>query len=113
MTKVKVTKKNNHIVEVEALGHTGYGVSGEDIVCAALSSIIQTAILGVLSVAGVQAKVDRNDKNGYIKLSLPKGLSEVEKHDTNLILNTMLVGVSDLQQGYSDFIELEVLENVY
>lgn len=113
MTKVKVTKTNNHIIEVEALGHTGYGESGQDIVCAAISSILQTAVLGVLSVAGVQAKLERNDKKGFLKLTLPKKLTKEERRDLDMILNTMFLGVSDLKQGYSDFIELEVLENVY
>jgi uncharacterized protein YsxB (DUF464 family) len=113
MTKVKVTKTNNHITAVEAFGHTGYGTSGEDIVCAALSSIIQTAALGILSVAKVQAKTKRNDKEGYFSLHLPDNLSQQERQAADAILNTMLVGVSDLKEGYSNFIELEVLENVY
>ena len=53
MTNVKVVKQNGSITEVTCDGHTGYGVEGEDIVCAALSSIVQTALLGVLSIAGV------------------------------------------------------------
>jgi len=108
MTKVKVTKNNNHIVEVMALGHTGYSVSGEDIVCAALSSILQTAALGIISVAGIKAKIDRDDKTGYFKLSLPKKLTEKQELEANAILNTMLMGISDLCEGYSNFIKLEV-----
>ena len=54
MTSVKVVKQNGSIAEVTCDGHTGYGVEGEDIVCAALSSIVQTAMLGVLSIAGLK-----------------------------------------------------------
>ena len=43
MTDVKITKKDGSIVSVVCDGHTGYGVEGEDIVCAALSSVVQTA----------------------------------------------------------------------
>jgi len=42
MTKVRIQKHNGSIVSVECDGHTGYGVEGEDIVCSALSSIVQT-----------------------------------------------------------------------
>ena len=45
MTSVKVVKQNDSITEVTCDGHTGYGVSGEDIVCSALSSIVQTDML--------------------------------------------------------------------
>ena len=113
MTKVKIIKKNNNITQVVADGHTGYGVSGEDIVCAALSSIVQTAVLRLLTVAGVSADVKRDDDRGFIDCKLPTGLSDQQLHDSNIILNTMLMGISDLSQNYSDFIELEVIEDVY
>ncbi len=113
MTDVKIFKLNGNITCVEASGHTGYGVQGEDIVCAALSSIIQTAVLGVLTVAGVNAKLDKNDKTGYIKLTLPTNLDKTQQRDVKMILNTMLVGISDLRETYSDFIDLEVVDDVY
>ena len=47
MTDITITRKDNSIVEVSASGHTGYGVSGEDIVCAGVSTLIQSALLGL------------------------------------------------------------------
>ncbi|MBQ8468585.1 MAG: ribosomal-processing cysteine protease Prp [Clostridia bacterium] len=108
MTKVTITKKRNYITTVECDGHTNYGEAGEDIVCAALSSVVQTALLGLLAVVGVNVQVKRNDKKGYLKFSLPENLSSEEQEKCELILQTMLCGVSDLNIGYSDFIELEV-----
>ena len=108
MTKVTITKQNNKIVTVECDGHTNYGERGEDIVCAALSSVVQTALLGLLVVAGVNVDINRDDEQGYLKFSLPKTLSEQESEKCETILQTMLCGVSDLNTGFSDFIELEV-----
>lgn len=108
MTRVTVKKRFDKIVSVECDGHTNYGVSGEDIVCSALSSIVQTAVLGVVAVAGVNAKVVRDEKRGYLLLEIPNMISKEQEHDVEVILNTMLCGVSDLREGYSDFIELEV-----
>ena len=108
MTKVTITKLNSNITEIECDGHTGYGVSGEDIVCSALSSIVQTAVLGVIAVAGVNAKVVRDERRGYLLLEIPNMLPKDQEHDVEVILRTMLCGVSDLREGYSDFIELEV-----
>lgn len=113
MTKVKITKQNNFITVVEASGHTGYKESGEDIVCAALSSIIQTAALGVVSVAKVDAKIEKDDKLGYFKIIMPNKITKKQLYEANIILNTMLNGVNDLLKGYSNFIELEVLDDVY
>ena len=108
MTKVFIGKKSGKIVCVECDGHTGYGVEGEDIVCAALSSIVQTAVLGLMGVAGLNVKFKRDDNAGYIRVDLPDETSERERHYADVILETMLMGVADLYEGYSDFIELEV-----
>jgi len=107
MTKVIVIRKDNHIVEVECSGHTGYAEEGEDIICAALSSIVQTALLGLMQVAGIRAEYERLDRDGYISIKIPE-LKTGKRHDADMILDTMLLGVSDLYESYSDFIELEV-----
>ena len=108
MTNVKVIRKNNHITEVECDGHTGYGVEGEDIVCAALSSVVQTAVLGLMGVVGINIELVRDESRGYLKFLVPNSLNEIEQIKVDAILDTMLMGISDLNQGFSDFIELEV-----
>ena len=106
MTEVKIKKKNGKIVSVDCDGHTGYGQEGEDIVCAALSSVVQTAVLGLMSVAGIQVALQTGE--GKLYMELPAALSEAQRHDADVILETMLMGIADLYEGYSDFIELEV-----
>lgn len=108
MTKVVVSKVGGHIVAVSADGHTGYGVEGEDIVCAALSSVIQTAVLGLMRVAGINVELKTDERNGYLSAKLPEKLSETDRNNADMILETMLCGIADLNEGYSDFIELEV-----
>ena len=108
MTKVVILKKNNRIFEVECDGHTNYGEKGEDIVCASLSSIVQTAVLGLLMVAGLELDMKRDDKKGYLRFTLPEKLDEKQDTQADAILSTMLCGISDLNESFSDFIELEV-----
>lgn len=109
MTIVRVKRIDNKIVSVECDGHTGYGEEGEDIVCSALSSIVQTAILGLLQVAKINVNYEIQDSNGYLKITLPNELTIEERHDADIILETMFLGVYDLNQGFSDFVELEVI----
>lgn len=108
MTRVRIIKKNNQIMEVECDGHTEYGVFGEDIVCASLSSIVQTAVLGLVAVAKIDISLERDEKRGYLKLVIPNNLSGVAREKADVILETMLCGISDLHEGFSDFIDLEV-----
>ena len=108
MTDIKVLKKGENYTKITCDGHTGYGVFGEDIVCAALSSIVQTAALGMLGVAGANVCINRNDKNGFFEIVIPENLSQSCAHDVQVIFATMMCGLSDLHSQYSDFIEMEV-----
>ena len=108
MTHVEVFKKNNHIYKIVCDGHTMYGVAGEDIVCASLSSIVQTAVLGLLMIAELELEMKRDDEAGYLKFTLPEKMSEKQEIQAEAILDTMLCGISDLYETFSDYIELEV-----
>lgn len=108
MTRISIVKNaRNEITSFSASGHTNYGVEGEDIVCAAASSIVQTAALGILMVAQVEAKINRDDKKAKFELALPLKMTPQQNHDCATILKTMVCGLTDLQQSYSDFIELD------
>ncbi len=108
MTDIKITRKGNSIVEVVAQGHTGYGYEGEDIVCAGLSTLIQTALLGLLQVVGINAKYTTDTELGLCRFTLPQNLTSAERHDADIVLNTMLAGIQDFYTEYSDYINLEV-----
>lgn len=108
MTKINVFCKDDRFVRIICEGHTGYGVEGEDIVCAALSSIVQTGALGMLSIAGANVEIIRDDRRGYFELIIPSDMSKQKAHDVQVIFATMMCGVRDLYEEYSDFIDLEV-----
>ena len=65
--------------------------------------------MGILIVAGVNAKTKRNDDDGFLSIEIPSGLDENTQHDVDVITKTMLLGISDLNEGFSDYIELEVI----
>ncbi|MCI9031509.1 MAG: ribosomal-processing cysteine protease Prp [Clostridia bacterium] len=106
MTAVKVERESGHIVCVECDGHTDYGEEGEDIVCAALSSVVQTAVLGLMSVVGINVELKRDFDRGYLYMRVPV-LDEAKRHDADVILDTMLCGIADLHEGFSKYIKLE------
>lgn len=54
---------------VFALGHAGFAEHGEDIVCAAVSAILQAARLGLEVHAGVKLDVTQNA--GELRMHLP------------------------------------------
>ena len=50
MTHIKIFRQNKSIIGFECSGHTGYDVEGSDIVCAAISTLTLTCILGLEKV---------------------------------------------------------------
>jgi uncharacterized protein YsxB (DUF464 family) len=108
MTDVTVTRRNGHIVALACDGHTDYGQEGEDIVCAALSSITQTAVLGLMQVAAIAVKYKTDDKKGRLTMTLPDGLSSDDRRNADMILETMFLGIADLNAEYGKFVRLTV-----
>ncbi len=108
MTDITVYKSGDSYTRLVCEGHTGFGEHGEDIVCSALSSIVQTGALGMLMVACANVEVIRDDKRAYLEIVVPQNLDTNKAHDVQVIFATMLCGVSDLYSEYSDFINLEV-----
>lgn len=111
MTHITIKKNGNNFVSLEISGHTNYGIDGEDIVCAGLSCIAQTAVLGIFNVAQVNAIYSIEEDSGHLYLELPDDITEHEQEVCNIIMQTALLGFNDLKEGYSDFIELEVIED--
>ena len=109
MTEIRIWKTHGSVTKVECKGHAGYAEEGEDIVCAGISSIVQTALLGLLTVAKIDVAFHRDEKNGILTFSLKGDLSEEKRHDADVILNTMVCGLSDFYTEYSDYMNLEVI----
>ena len=113
MTNIKIYYKNNNIVSFEISGHTGYNDYGKDILCASISSISQMAVLGITKVLKIKAKVEKNDKNGYLKMVLPKDISESDMQKAQTLLVTMQTSLQDLLFDYGEYINLEVKNEVH
>ncbi len=108
MTTVRIKREHGSVVKVDSIGHAGYSVDGEDIVCAGISSILQTALLGLIQVAQISLDYKVDAEIGRLTFGIPDGISETQRHDADVILETMLCGIADLSEGYSEYIKLEV-----
>jgi len=54
-------------------GHAGFADHGHDIVCAAVSALVQTAAHGVLSFCGGARALTHDDPDGDYVLDVPRG----------------------------------------
>ena len=112
MTNIVINYKNNNIVSFEISGHTGYEDYGKDILCASISSISQSAVLGITKDLNIKATVQKNDKKGYLKMVLPKDITNEQLKDCQILLKTMEQSLKDLLFDYGEYINLEVKNEI-
>ena len=56
MINITVVKSNSKIITIQATGHSGYAEEGQDIVCAAVSTLTQALINGLVEVVKISPK---------------------------------------------------------
>ena len=78
MTKVTIFYDNNLIAGFSMSGHANYNKSGQDIVCASLSTASIMTINGILDWIGLDYDevVNANQEEGYLKIMLEKEFYE-------------------------------------
>ncbi|HHY13238.1 MAG TPA: ribosomal-processing cysteine protease Prp [Thermoanaerobacterales bacterium] len=109
MIKVKIFRKTDgNIYKVDVSGHADYDEYGNDIVCSAVSAIVQTAVLGLTRVLGL--KIDLVMEEGLLKFNIPKMLNKNMYAKTNIILDTMVTGLEEIEKLYNEHIEIFNIE---
>lgn len=104
MTRITVRYSCGRPVGFTAKGHSGYADKGEDIVCAAVSALTETAYLGITEIVG--ADVDAEQKDGELRLTLKPDVSGESREKAELILETMLLGLRSIEENYSDYLKI-------
>ncbi len=88
----------------EVRGHAGYADQGQDIVCAGVSILTQTAILGLQRFLTQSLSVTIED--GYLKCILPAELSLSERNNAQIILETVGLGLEATQASYGKYVRI-------
>ena len=102
MITVTVTRTDRKVKSVEIKGHAGYAKYDRDIVCAAVSAIAQTALLGIMKYSDNKADYTRGE-DGYLRFTVPDGNNDI----IDGIIETMILGIKDVEKGYGTFVKLE------
>ncbi len=85
-------------------GHAGAAASGEDVVCAAVSSAVYMAANTVTEVCGCQANVHEGE--GLLTLSVKRG----DETTVQTILQGLLLHISGLSAQYPQYIQVQQTE---
>ncbi|MDR2506276.1 MAG: ribosomal-processing cysteine protease Prp [Oscillospiraceae bacterium] len=98
MVSVIIRTRGANISGFTAIGHAGFAEEGGDIVCAAVSALLQAAMAGLDEVAN--AKPDVTLKKGSMQLFLPTLLESGQMHDAQTILKTCLNSVEAIAKQF-------------
>ena len=106
MTNITIffSENNNEIRGFEAAGHADYAVEGEDIVCSGISVLTQTAIYGLVKVAGVKPRY--LVREGNIFCMIPKLNQGIQAIQAQAILQTMYIGLRQMEEAYCQHIHI-------
>lgn len=106
MIKITVKKENSHISEISVVGHAGYAEHGQDIVCAGVSAVLNTVLVGLTEVLKLDISYYATD--GDAKIELPSNLTEQQQHDASILTNATLCSFKQIAEEYKQFVKLEV-----
>ena len=110
MTTITVyTLESGMICGYEAGGHAGgKRIRGYDLVCCAVSALTQTGVNALFEVAGFEPEFEVRD--GYLRCILPQGLGEKQLSDAQIVLRTIMTGLTDIQKIYPNLIRIQYKE---
>lgn len=113
MTKVTFFRRDGVFYGFEETGHAGYAESGEDILCAALSSMTMLVVNTIeISFAG-DVEYDIDDKSAKIRVESKCALSEFEEDEKKRyavsgVFQGYFYQLNDMVEDYYEYLEVDV-----
>ncbi len=111
MTKVVFyLNEKGDISGFEASGHAGYGVSGSDIVCAAISALTQATAGGLSEVVKAPIQTRMDEDTGYFSCMIEKNASPDALQNAQILLLTMKMALTEISRDYPGTIRIIIRE---
>ena len=109
MVKVKFVRSSGNIVSFKMKGHAmpREAKLDVDLICAAISAISQTTVIGIEEVLKIKVKYCIED--GFLNLNLEnQTLEDIER--CQVLLETMILGLKSIEITYGKYIKVETEE---
>lgn len=104
MTNIIFNRKNGKIIRFKISGHTGKAEFGKDILCSAISSVLQSALVGITEILNLEPKVLKIH-DGYLEFELKD--EDFENQSAQLLLETCLKSLKEIVKNEKKFVKLE------
>lgn len=111
MINITIIKEKQNIITIEATGHSGYSEAGSDIVCSAVSTLMQTLANGLTEVVKISPKVIIDESIPHMFLSIKEligqELSEDKLDDAQILMKTTAMSLKNIADSYKKFIKVK------
>jgi uncharacterized protein YsxB (DUF464 family) len=97
-------EEDGRIAGFDTCGHAGFADRGEDIVCAAVSALVITCINSVETLTKGMFSCTENETDGRVIFR-----TEGEDTQVQLLLRAFLLGVTQIEEAYSGFVDVIVV----
>jgi uncharacterized protein YsxB (DUF464 family) len=103
IVKDRISLLNSSNVGFEVSGHAMAGKHGEDIVCAAVSTVAQTTAISLIELAEIEVKIEQH--KGFLSLNC-LNLKEVQFEKFLTIMNVFWIGIREIEKLYPNKIKM-------
>ena len=112
MTTITFYKADGYYYGFEEQGHTGYGESGEDILCSALSAMTMLIINAIEVTYGSSVDYNIDEKTTDIRLIAKSALPKFEKDEKKQyavsgLIQAYFYQLMDLTEEYYDYLDVK------
>ncbi|MCF7934829.1 MAG: ribosomal-processing cysteine protease Prp [Synergistales bacterium] len=105
MTSITLYRHGGHLQRIVASGHAGYGTHGTDIVCSAVSALMQCLLVGLDDVAGVSPSVIWNREKETMDISWNPGEEAV-----GLLTESIGLSLKNIALTYGEYISIKEVQ---
>ena len=118
MTKIVFFRSGGVFYGFEEQGHTGYGEAGDDILCAAVSSMTMFLINTVEVAYDSHVDYDISEDDTRVRVRVKAALPEFESDDyKRYAVSGIIMGyylqLSDMLEEYGDYLDVSVKDQPY
>jgi len=113
MIRVDIFSQKNSVVGFSISGHANFKPYGKDIVCAAASILGYTAIKSIVEVCELMEEeilYNVDNDTGLLDLKLLIDDDDSRFNNTQIVLNTFVLGMESLEESYPKYIRVEYRE---
>ena len=117
MTKVTFFKRDGVYFGFEEQGHTGYGESGYDVLCAALSAMTMLIINTIEVAYASEVDYSIDEETTDIKVIARGALKDFEEDEAKRfavggLIQAYYYQLNDMLEEYYDFLDVDVVEEL-